>query len=339
MTSITLYHIMQEPKQFNNMLKNSGKNEFLKKTDERGPVVCFTSFRGSLAYAAAQIKNDISEKRIHHANGTAFTLDNENDMHGKWLRLVLKVNDADLNYPDWQFSFDSLVPFYLVCKYQRRINQALKFTKRQRPILNLTKEGITDAAVIGIHALPLGENRFSVYYRSSEGFTFLSPSFLVEKQPAILSRIVSWYAREDAAFLNEYNQILHTVARRRPAVIETGEALFPAFVINPADNPLCYGDGVMPRVSHVTRLNKALLPSVEEISDLIKQDISMSALLEQVSESDILKRPIWRPAFVETVSELSYQFGREKVKYNALHRRKTLWQKIMNHMKKLNVRQ
>lgn len=333
MASITLYHITKESKNFKSILKRLEKGEDVTQKKDKYSLVCFSSFRGSLAYAAIQMRNKVSEQWRRNFHKDLFLKDRAlNESSEKWLRIILKAKEEDFKYPYWQFGSESLVPFYLVCKYQKQISHALKTSTRKVPIINLKEEGIENASIIGIHAFSLTENRFSVYYRYN-GYTFLSPSFLEREQATLLGDLVKWYAHEDKTFLDEYNMILHSIVKRQLAVIETGDALFPAFVINPAENPLHYSGGPVPQLRQITRLNGSLLPTAKEIPSLINKDVSRDVIFNQLRTPEALHKPIWISKFISSTPISSYKPTREKLKYNIYHRRKTWFQVIAQMMK------
>ena len=305
---ITLYY-MVEKKGPSRKIANQSAEELLEDTQQKREgeyktVPLYSSFFGSLV--------DVSKKYDMH--------------HPVWARLVLKARQDDVVYPNFRFPDGAEITFLLLERYKDELNKALK-TSPNSPIYHETDEIF--GKITGIHFLynqQQGASRFSFYYHTPDDSTYLSHSHILQEENGLLNQVVNWFMTENESFRNHYNKILQHMAMRQPIELVDLSKQSIVSVINPATTPIiCTDVSCLPQLTHITRINSALLPKKEEYNKYLMADLVTPRAFNSLKSAQGRVIAGWANVFKEAPVKASP----EGMRFNAYKSRVSLWKRLL----------
>ena len=306
---VTLYLIVEDTKETNKKIKENALH--LINDQSVNENVCslplFSSFRGSLVDAAEKV---CWEKR-------------------NWLRLVLKAQLKEIEYPAYQFEKSSGVPFYLMDAYEEAFEEAAENATNPPKFIENGKER---GSILKIYYLDGETKRFSFLYQDKNSDSkFLSPVYSLNEYGEMFTSVVDWFLNENQSFRTHYNKILKRSVERKPSEIVDTTNSNIVTVINPATTSIvCTDQKVWPVLTHVTKINNEMLPRRSEYKFFLKQDMTSPKAFNELKTAQGRLQVGWKYTIQGGIKNAPVRKKKkEKVKLNLRKARVSLWRRLL----------
>ncbi len=307
---ITLYAIVEDTKKTRKEIKKATVALLNNpKAAAKGlrTLPLFPSFRGSLINA--------DEKMDYE--------------HLRWLRLVLKADLKDVEYPAFQFSKESDVVFHLLDAHEEVFEETAKNSATPPVYINENGEAYPITAVKYID----GENKKFYFYCKYPGTSqqMMTSVFSLNEKPELLTAVVNWFLNEDEAFRLHYNSLLKRAVQRKPSEIVDATNPEIVTVVNPASvSVVCTQASVWPKLTHATKINPSCLPRKHQYKYFLKQDLISPVAFSELQTAQGRSQAGWKYTISGgTRNDISIKIGKEKVKVNSHKSKVSLWRWLL----------